>query len=365
VRFGKDASRSRDSSVAKNATVRAARPDPSLRKERLLEDDNQHERTNRMHEVSVVGELNLDLILYGLPKDLGLDREHLATNLALTLGSSSAIFAHNLATLGTRVGFVSRIGDDPLGKLALEKLAAAGVEVNRVRQGSGNTLTGLTVIIRYPQHRYILTYPGTMFEMQFSDIDMGYVRAAKHLHVSSFFLHRALRPRILDLFRQAKDAGLTTSLDTNDDPENKWGADLLEVLKYVDLFFPNDREAKKITHTDDLSRAINTLAAAAKVVVVKRGAGSAICRSGDEQCSLAPPKVEVMDEVGAGDTFNAGFVHLYLRGAKLEDCLAFANIVAAYSVTKEGGTEAFRDRAGLQTFIRQQWNAMGRGPLPV
>ncbi len=318
-----------------------------------------------MHEVSVVGELNLDLILYGLPKDLGLDREHLASGLALTLGSSSAIFAHNLATLGTRVGFVSKVGGDPLGKLALEKLSAAGVEVTRVRQGSSNTLTGLTVIVRYPQHRYILTYPGTMFEMQFSDIDMGYVRSAKHLHLSSFFLHKALRPRIVDLFKQAKDAGLTTSLDTNDDPENKWGQDLVETLKYVDLFFPNDREAKKIAHTDDLSRALNTLAGMVKVVVVKRGAGSAICRSGEEQWSLAPPKVEVVDEVGAGDTFAAAFVHLYRRSAKLEDCLAFANIAGAYSVTKEGGTEAFRDKNALMSFMRQQWNTMNRGPLPM
>jgi len=318
-----------------------------------------------MHEVSVVGELNLDLILYGLPKDLGLDREHLASNLALTLGSSSAIFAHNLATLGTRVGFVSKIGGDPLGKLALEKLSAAGVEVTRVRQGSSNTLTGLTVIVRYPQHRYILTYPETMFEMQFTDIDMGYVRSAKHLHLSSFFLHRALRPRILDLFKQAKESGLTTSLDTNDDPDNKWGQDLVDLLKYVDLFFPNDREAKKIARTDDLSQALNMLAGMVKVVVVKRGAGSAICRSGDEQWSLAPPKVEVVDEVGAGDTFAAGFVHLYRKGAKLEDCLALANIAGAYSVTKEGGTEAFRDRSALMSFIRQQWNAMNRGPLPM
>lgn len=318
-----------------------------------------------MHEVVVVGELNLDLILYGLPRELALDRELLANGLALTLGSSSAIFAHNLATLGTRVGFVSKIGDDALGQIALQKLAAAGVNVSRVKQGSGKTQTGLTVVLPYPLHRYILTYPGTMFEMRYSDIDMGYLRGARHLHLSSFFLHRALRPQILELFRQAKNLGLTTSLDTNDDPENKWGADLLEVLKYVDLFFPNDREAKKIAHTDDLSRAINELAARCKVVVVKRGGAAAICRSGDEQWSLAPPQVAAIDDVGAGDTFDAGFVHLYLRGANLEDCLAFANIAAAFSVTKEGGTEAFRDSAGLFNFIRQQWNLMGRGPLPV
>jgi sugar/nucleoside kinase (ribokinase family) len=318
-----------------------------------------------MIEVCVVGELNLDLILYGLPKDLVLDREHLASGLALTLGSSSAIFAHNLSALGTQVGFISKIGPDPLGKIAAERLSAAGVDISRVKQGTSKTSTGLTVVLPHPQHRYILTYPGTMFEMQSSDIDMEYVRRARHLHLSSFFLHRALRPRIPDLFRQAKSAGLTTSLDTNDDPEDKWGQDLIEVLKYVDIFFPNDRESKKIAHTADLSEALNFLAGLCKVVVVKRGSGAAICRSGDEQCSLAPPAVKVLDDIGAGDTFDAGFVHLHLLGAKLEDCLAFANIAAAYSVTKEGGTEAFRDRSGLLNFIRQQWSSMGRGALPT
>ncbi|MGA7380705.1 MAG: carbohydrate kinase family protein [Terriglobales bacterium] len=317
-----------------------------------------------MIEVCVVGELNLDLILYGLPKDLVLDREHLASGLALTLGSSSAIFAHNLSSLGTQVGFISKIGADPLGKIAAERLSAAGVDISRMKQGAGKTSTGLTVVLPHPQHRYILTYPGTMFEMQSSDIDTEYVCRARHLHLSSFFLHRALRPRILDLFRQAKHAGLTTSLDTNDDPEDKWGQDLIEVLKYVDLFFPNDREAKKIAHTADLSQALNLLAGLCKVVVVKRGSGSAICRSGDEQWSSAPPAVKMVDDVGAGDTFDAGFVQLYLLGAKLEDCLAFANIAAAYSVTREGGTEAFRDRSGLLNFIRQQWNLAGRGALP-
>jgi sugar/nucleoside kinase (ribokinase family) len=317
-----------------------------------------------MIEVCVVGELNLDLILYGLPKDLVPDREHLASNMAFTLGSSSAIFAHNLCVLGTQVGFISKTGGDPLGAMAAERLSAVGVDISRMKQGSGKTSTGLTVVLPFPQHRYILTYPGTMFELQYSDIDMDYVRTARHLHLSSFYLHRALRPRILHLFRQAKQAGLTTSLDTNDDPENRWDQDLLDVLKYVDIFLPNDREAKKIAQNDDLSQALNLLAGLSKIVVVKRGSGSAICRQGGEQWSLAPPPVQMVDDIGAGDTFDAGFIHSYLLGAKLEDCLAYANIAAAYSVTREGGTEAFRDRSGLHNFLRGQWKLMGRGALP-
>ena len=307
-------------------------------------------------DVCVIGEVNLDLILYGLPRELTLDRELLASNMAFTLGSSSAIFAHNLATLGTKVGFISKIGSDPLGKMALERLAAAAVDVSRVNQATTRTMTGLTVVLPQSQHRYILTYPGTMFEMQYTDIDMKYVRSARHLHLSSFFLHKALRPRILDLFREAKAAGQTTSLDTNDDPENKWGNDLLEVLKYVDVFLPNDREAKKIAGTQDLSKAINVLAGLAKVVVVKRGSAAAICRSGEEQVSLVPPTVTSVDDVGAGDSFGAGFIHQFVKGGKVEDCLAWANMAGAYSTTKEGGTEAFRDRAALAAFMRNQPN---------
>ena len=305
-------------------------------------------------EVCVVGELNLDLILYGLPKLMELNRELLANRMALTLGSSSAIFAHNLAVLGTSVGFVSKVGQDPLGKIALERLAEAAVDISHVVSGAAGTMTGLTVILPQTQNRYILTYPGTMFEMQFSDIDMDYIKSARHLHLSSFFLHRALRPQMVELLRQAKAAGLTTSLDTNDDPDNKWGHDLLEVLKYVDVFLPNDREAKKIAHTDDLSQAINFLADRAKVVVVKRGSAAAICRSGSEQVSLIPPAIKPLDDVGAGDSFGAGFIHQYVKGSRLEDCLAYANLAGAYSTSKEGGTEAFRDREALDVFLKQQ-----------
>src|SRR5689334_15912021 len=132
-----------------------------------------------MIEVCVIGELNLDLILYGLPKDMELDREYLASNMSLTLGSSSAILAHNLSVLDTKVGFISKTGTDPLGAIAAERLSAVGVDISRVKQSTGKTSTGLTVVLPHPQHRYILTYPGTMFEMQYSDIDMDYVRTAR------------------------------------------------------------------------------------------------------------------------------------------------------------------------------------------
>lgn len=195
-----------------------------------------------MIDVSVVGELNLDMILYGLPEQLVPEREHLASRLALTLGSSSAIFSHNLSVMGTRVGFISRIGEDPLGQIALQQLAAGGVDVGHVRKVAGTTTTGLTVILPRPSNRYILTYPGTMLEMNWEDLDLDYLASSRHFHLSSYYLHRALLPRIPELFQTMKERGLTTSLDTNDDPEDRWQGALFETLKHVDVFLPNERE---------------------------------------------------------------------------------------------------------------------------
>ena len=302
-------------------------------------------------DVTVVGELNLDLILYGLPPQLEPERELIADGLALTLGSSSAIFAHNLAVLGSKVGFISRIGEDPLGQIALARLAAGGVDVSKVRKVAGPTSTGLTVILPRRGCRNILTYPGTMREMCFEDLDLDYLGSARHFHLSSFFLHSALRLRMVELFRGLKERGLSTSLDTNDDPEDRWGDDLLTLLKFVDVFLPNDREAKKIARTEDLDAAIAMLKERVPVLAVKLGADGAL-GCGPEGCVRCPArKVDAIDPVGAGDSFDAGFIHAFMHGADLAGCLVLGNASGAFSTTRPGGTEAFRDRAYFQRYF--------------
>ncbi len=302
-------------------------------------------------DVTVVGELNLDLILYGLPPHLELERELMADGLALTLGSSSAIFAHNLAVMGSKVGFISRIGADPLGEIALARLAAGGVDVSAVRTVAGPTSTGLTVILPRTGGRNILTYLGTMNEMCFEDLNLDYLAGSRHFHLSSFFLHRALRPRIPELFRLMKQRGLSTSLDTNDDPEDRWDDDLLETLKFVDVFLPNDREAKKITRADNLEAAVAILKQHVPVLAVKLGPEGAMACGPRGSFRCAAPAVKAIDPVGAGDSFDAGFIHAYVRGRDLAECLAQGNAAGAFSTTRPGGTEAFRDRAYFAQFF--------------
>jgi len=305
-------------------------------------------------DVTIAGELNLDLILYGLPEQLQPERELLADRMMLTLGSSSAIVAHNLAALGSRVGFQSRIGDDPLGQIALDRLQQGGVDVSQVRRVPGEITTGLTVILPHGSWRNILTYAGTIAETSWQDLDLDYLADSRHFHFSSYYLQRALRPRVAELFQLLKTKGLTISLDTNDDPEDRWEDGLHEALRYVDVFLPNEREACKVAGTEDLEAAIHKLSTLVPLVVVKLGPEGSLAQRGAERFTSPSQAVVAVDTVGAGDSFDAGFLHEYVRGADLPACLASGNRAGALSTTRPGGTEAFRDAANREKFFRDR-----------
>jgi|SRR5437588_3841017 len=305
-------------------------------------------------DITIAGELNLDLILYGLPEQLTPERELLADRMMLTLGASSAIVAHNLARLGSRVGFQSRIGDDHLGQIAIERLQQSGVDVSLVRRVPGSTTTGLTVILHHEAWRNILTYSGTIAELTWDDLDLNYLADSRHFHLSSYYLQKALRPRVPELFQRLKSAGLTISIDTNDDPDDEWQGGLYEILRHVDVFLPNEREARKAAGTEDLEDAIRKLADLVPLVVVKRGREGALAQQGSERVSSPAQTVVAVDTVGAGDSFDAGFLHQYVRGADLLTCLASGNLAGALSTTCPGGTEAFRDTEYRDRFFHDR-----------
>jgi sugar/nucleoside kinase (ribokinase family) len=306
----------------------------------------------RRFDVTIAGELNLDLILYGVPEEIPRERELLASDLNLTLGSSSAIVAHNLASLGTRVGFVSCVGSDSFGELALARLSSAQVDVSKVSILPGRK-TGLTVIMQRDSWRNMLTYAGTISDLRIEDLDLEYLSSARHFHVSSFYLLRRLQADVPALLEKMKSAGLTTSLDCNDDPDDRWNGGIREALKYVDIFLPNAREAMRITGAKDAHSAAKELSAVVPLIVVKLGADGAIALRGEERWSSPALKLKVVDPVGAGDSFNAGFLHEYLRGADVKACLEAGNVAGALSVTRAGGTEAFHDAQHRECFLRE------------
>lgn len=298
---------------------------------------------NKRFDVIVVGELNVDLILNSIDSFPEMGKEKIAKNMTLTLGSSSAIFASNLSALGAKVAFVGMIGNDAFGNLVAESLSAKKVNTDYLIK-SDKWNTGATIVLNYSEDRAMVTYPGAMEQMSIKDISVEAISSAKHLHFSSYFLQPGMQKDIAELFRMAKEKGLTTSLDIQWDPNEKWDFNYAEVLPYVDVFLPNEQEALLLTNEKELDDAIKKLTSYAKYLAVKLGSkGSIVAVNGKNIFKKSFLNENVVDAIGAGDSFNAGFIFKFIQGCDIEECQIFGNLIGAINTTAAGGTSAFEN----------------------
>ena len=298
--------------------------------------------SRRPLECLVAGDVNMDLLVEGgLPLEPG--KEKLASDMHLTLGGSSGIAAHNMARLGLRTAFAGVIGNDSLGRAIEEWLRAAGVDLRALRRHPRRR-TGITIWHGRGPDRAGLTYTGTIDLLSARDLPDSLLARARHLHVGAYFLQKRLHPGAPALFRRARTLGLTTSLDCNFDPEEKWDSGIRRVLAHTDVFFPNEDEAARLTGCPTPQSAARALAALCRVAVVKMGAEGAWVVSAGEEFHSPAVRTRVVDTTGAGDTFAAGFLLGFIRGATLRACAQSGARAAARSVTAIGGTTAFLPR---------------------
>ena len=304
-------------------------------------------------DVAIAGELNLDLVLDGIPEAMPVERELLASAFHVTLGSSAAILAHNLASLNTKVGFASLAARDDFGGMALDFLTKRQVDLSAMRTSDGTAGSGVTVVVNHGAVRHILSYLGTNADLQGEHLDLDYLCSARHFHLSSLFLLKGLHRALPGIFKAIKQRGLTISLDTNDDPDDRWGGVLEELLQFVDVLLPNERELLRMTHTATLEGALASISRKVPLTVVKCGAKGAIVQQAGRREIIAGVKVAPVDAIGAGDSFNAGFLACYVRGRPPEACAAAGNVTGALSTLKQGGIEAFRDDAFLRSALSE------------
>jgi sugar/nucleoside kinase (ribokinase family) len=289
-------------------------------------------------DILVAGEINPDLVLSGeVIPEFG-QAEKLVDSAILTIGSSSAIFACGAARLGLRVAFFGLCGDDLFGRFMLEAMAARGVDVSRVITRSDGQ-TGLSVILNRGADRAILTYPGLIAALQEPDLPDSLLRQARHLHVASYFLQTALQPGLPALFRRARQFGLTTSLDTNYDPSGQWTG-VRELLPLTNILLPNEKEALSLSGETTLEKAAHSLATRVEILAVKLGAAGALGVQNNLTVRVPSIPVAVVDTVGAGDSFDAGFLYGYLQGWDLRRTLQLACNCGACSTQKAGGVDA-------------------------
>lgn len=306
----------------------------------------------REFDIVVVGELNADLVLSGDVTPAFGQVEKLIDDASLVLGSSSAIFACGAARLGLRVAFIGKVGDDALGHFCIQQLQRRGVNTQGVLVQS-DLKTGLSVIFNKTSDRAILTYSGSIRELRAGDIDLALVRRARHLHIGSYYMLDHLRPDVPALFDTAHAAGLTISIDTNYDPTEQWQGGIHDTLRRADVFLPNDTELMHIARQGDIDAALKVMSAIVPLTAVKLGKAGAKAQRGDEVFTAGSITVEVVDTVGAGDSFDAGFIYGYLAGWELTKSLRMGCVCGASSTRAAGGTAAQATLDEAMRFIGQ------------
>lgn len=288
-------------------------------------------------DLLIVGELNVDLILSDenpVP-EFG-QREKLVRDAVLELGSASAIMACQAARLGLRTAFAGKMGDDALGRLVAETLQAR--HVNTIGIVVDPTVrTGITVHLSKPDDRATLTYLGSIAAFRAEEVPLELVRASRHLHASSIFFQPGLAEGLPGLFRTARELGLSTSADPGWDPSDCWREPLEELLPLLDVLFPNEQELRHLARSSDLEEALRVVGRVVPTVAVKRGAaGAAALQRGVLYVQPSFP-VAAVETTGAGDSFNAGFLHAYLHGHDIETCLRWGCACGALVTTRIGG----------------------------
>jgi sugar/nucleoside kinase (ribokinase family) len=280
---------------------------------------------HKPYDIITFGDMCVDLIITGedVIPEFG-QVEKLVEDYDLEMGGSCNIFACQAAKLGLKVGILGRVGDDDFGRLIIRRLDESGVDTQYVIVDQ-EIKTGLGVALCPENDRAILTYLGSLNAVYPEDISDDFLALARHLHHGSFFLHTNLRPALPGIFKRARDLGLSTSLDTNWDPDEAWNSTLQETLPLTHVFFPNEQEAAYISgknEAEEVYRAFQDMGVG--ITVVKQGADGAVMAAGNQRFSCVLPRVTGGDSIGAGDSFDAGFLAGWLRGLPMDDCLKIA-----------------------------------------
>lgn len=292
----------------------------------------------------VVGDLCVDLLtaLNEVPDFAG-QTEQIVSGTTLTIGSSSAITACGAVRLQVPTRLVGVVGDDLFGSYLRTGLRDRGVDTTGIVVDRSLPTGTSTNLVLPGGGRAILSALGSIGTLRAEHLDLDDLRDAGHLHVGSYFLQTELAPDLPDLFARLRAAGVSTSIDPNYDPWERWDLGLRAVLPHTDVFFVNEHEAAAIAGNPDPLKAAGALLSwmgPAGTVVLKRGPAGAVGIMGRGTCAVPTPAAEVVDTVGAGDTLVAGMLAARLRGLPLEVQLRWGVVAGTLSTTAPGGVDA-------------------------
>ena len=295
---------------------------------------------------------DLDVLTLGMmmgevaPPRLGV-RVGEADRLVLFPSGSATIFAMALARLGGRVGLISRVGDDELGRWMTATLAAAGIDTGGVAAVPGQ-LTPLalaSVDERGAKSFSYYRFPGTcdpLGTLRAEEVDDDTLRRARLFDFTEASLRSpGLRANTLRLAERARRLRLTVCYNPNY-RASAWAGGAGEAipvqrqaLALADLAIMNEAEARLIAGNTDVHAAAASLnSVGPPLVVVTRGGGPVVIADGGKTVEVPPVPAEVVFDIGAGDTFHAGFLAAWRPGSDPVLSAAFAAHAAALKIAR-------------------------------
>ena len=312
-------------------------------------------------DVVTIGSLNIDLLIMGsAPTDpVELTQWIGPSKVTVTAAGSNGYATLAFAKLGLRTGVVAVLADDVLGDVMLREMVQAGVDVSHIaRQLHTQSGIGIYLLLfgdkklpmtyRYPTH---FPWPNPLSQM-----DQEFLLSGRHIHSGGYLHFREMwNDDLAKLYQAAQARGLTTSFDPQGmliPYKGVWIDPVREILRSTDLLLVDAHEASHLTASDDLITAALVLQQAGpRVVVIKNGShGTFVCTQerSFQQPVVVVPEEEIMDTVGAGDTFDAAFASAFLWGWPIERCARFASAAAASSLRGTGGVASLASRDELE-----------------
>ncbi|MBX3240999.1 MAG: carbohydrate kinase family protein [Chitinophagaceae bacterium] len=292
-----------------------------------------------MYDIIAVADLCFDMIVSGPPPEFN-QVELLADDYMVDLGGSVGIFACQYAKLGGNIALLGTVGNDMAGKLILDRLQQSGVDTKMIAV-TNSLKTGMGLNLSSRGDRAMLAYLGTMDDNKPDVLKDDLLQKTKHWHIASYFLLQHMRDAWESWIQKLKSNNITVSLDSNWDPLNEW-ENIKSLLPLVDVFLPNEAEALAISGEKDLVKAGLFLAKLCPLVVIKTGEKGAVVFRKDNYVAYPVPEeltkeLHIADTTGAGDNFDAGFVHAWLSDLSEYDCVQQGFICAVSSLKELGG----------------------------
>jgi 2-dehydro-3-deoxygluconokinase len=271
--------------------------------------------------------------------------------------------AVGMVRMGYSAGWISKLGDDELGRYIHGFLRGEGVDVSRVRFDAGAS-TGLYFVQRdYPiPGKSVIYYyrrGSAASKLSPEDIDLEYLASAKVFHTTgvTLALSESCRRTVDKAIEIAHRSGVQVSFDTNIRLK-LWSPDearkvITPYISKTDVLFTDIQDSEILLGEGEPATAAKRyLDMGVNTAVVKMGERGAYVATRDGGASMRGAfNVPVVDVTGAGDAFDAAFLACRMRGMDLDETLEFANATGALSITVRGDVEAIPNIADVKRFL--------------